>query len=137
MFSGCRLVNFSKFLCLKVYITNNLSELAINRQCSRHHLPTRRQLPNGVQDDARRVLNAGIWLYQQAMRFTISRSEFRRCSRCTSSINTCIDGRCPSFDSSPLSISLRATEIFSSNLKRGRCAAHHNTCIVIFYNISN
>ena len=25
----------------------------------------RRQLPNvGVQDDARRVLNAGIWLYQ-------------------------------------------------------------------------
>ena len=32
---------------------------------SRHHLPTRRQLPNvGVQDDARRVLNAGIWLYQ-------------------------------------------------------------------------
>ena len=32
---------------------------------SRHHLPTRRQLPNvGVQDDARRVLNAGIWLYK-------------------------------------------------------------------------
>ena len=44
-----------------MYITNNLSELAINRQCSRHHLPTRRQLPNGVQDDARRVQNAGIW----------------------------------------------------------------------------
>ena len=31
---------------------------------SRHHLSTRRQLPNGVQDDAQRVPNAGIWLYQ-------------------------------------------------------------------------
>ena len=43
-----------------------------------------------------------------------------------------VDGRCPSLDSSPLT--LRATsrrKIFSGNLERGRCAAYHNLILAL------
>ena len=40
-----------------------LMSIYFNLKISRHHLPTRRQPPN-VQDDAPRVLNADVWLYQ-------------------------------------------------------------------------